>query len=80
MRKPAYVSINAQVIRRNATKGTDDPPIRIARLRNDRKPRYAHEVEIDGPSRLVYDKDNRILACGARLVLQTYDDCVKVIR
>lgn len=66
-----YISINACTIRKNATKGTNEPPIRIAKSRTDSKPKYAHNVTIHGPSILLYNPDSRILKSGARLVLVT---------
>jgi hypothetical protein len=80
-RKPAFISINAQTIRRNAVLGMNDAPIRIARSRSDKAPRYASEVVIRGPSRLIYDPGRRILACGARLALEVQDAAdVEVVR
>jgi hypothetical protein len=66
-----YISINGHTIRRNIKRGTDDPPIRIARTKSDPAPVYAREVRILGPSRLIYDPAQCILKCGARLALQT---------
>jgi hypothetical protein len=68
-----FVSINGHTIRKRG-----DQPIRIAKSRSDQKPVYANEVEIVGPARLVYDRDNSIMRCGARLVLECAD--VKVVR
>lgn len=65
-----YVSINSHTIRKNAKHGTNEPPIRIAKTRSDSKPRYAHEIEIIGSSRLIYDPCKAIMKCGARLVLE----------
>lgn len=73
-----YVSINAATIRRNAVLHKTEAPIRIAKSKGDAKPVYASEIEIVGPARLVYDPENKILRCGARLVLECAD--VKVIR
>lgn len=73
-----YVSINAHVIRRNATYGTNDPPIRIAKRLKDQKPVYAHEIKIKGEAKLVYQPDAPILACGARMVLIADD--VEIVR
>lgn len=73
-----YVSINAHTIRSNAKHGTDDPPIRIARTKSDAKPVYAHEIELVGNARLVYDPTKAIMRCGARMVLIADD--VKVVR
>jgi len=72
-----FVSINGHVIRGNAKNGTKFPPIRIASSRSDKKPVYASEIEIIGSSRLIYDPGRRILACGARLVIEAQE--VKVI-
>lgn len=74
-----YVSINGNVIRGNARHGTDDPPIRIARSPSDAKPRYAREIAIQGPSRLVYSPDKPIMRCGARLVLEV-EGAVEIVR
>lgn len=76
----AYLSINSHVIRRNATRGTNDPPIRIARRRTDARPTYAREVTFAGKSRLVYSAHSAILRCGARMVLEVDGDTLKVIR
>lgn len=73
-----FISINGPTIRRNAVLQMDDPPIRIARTRSDQKPRYAHEVNILGPSRLVYTPHAKQLRCGARLVLECDD--VQIVR
>ena len=75
-----YVSINGGTIRKNAILGTNEPPIRWARTRSDQKPRYAHEVEIVGKCRLVYNPKKPILRCGARLVLQAEDGAVRIVR
>lgn len=74
----SYVSINAHTIRHNAVTGSDGPPIRIARTKSDKKPRYAHSIEINHPARLIYDPCKKILACGARLVLEV-DGPVEIV-
>jgi len=66
-----YISINSHIIRKNVKDGENAPPIRIAKSKHDKSPIYAHEVSIDGPSKLLYDPDKKILNCGARLVLET---------
>jgi hypothetical protein len=74
---PTYVSINGHTIRKNAVTGSNEPPIRIAKSKNDGKPRYAREIAIHGPSRLIYSPEKPILKCGARLVLEA--ETVEVI-
>jgi hypothetical protein len=73
-----WVNINRNVIVRNAKRKTSDPPIRVAQGKRG-KPTYAHEVEIMGPSRLVYDADKPVLPCGARLAIATEAE-VKIVR
>jgi hypothetical protein len=75
-----YISINAHTIRKNAVTGSDEPPIRIARSRSDQKPRYAREIKINGPSRLIYNNEKAILRCGARMVLETETGSVEIVR
>lgn len=75
-----YVSIHGHRIRSNARHGTNEPPIRIARTRSDPKPQYAHEIRINGPSRLLYSPGKPILRCGARLVLETAEGNVEVVK
>lgn len=75
-----YVSINGSIIRRNAMRGEDNPVIRIARSRSDNKPRYAHEIAIDQPCRLVYQPDGAIMKCGARLVIEAPRGSVRIMR
>lgn len=76
----AYVSINGQTIRKNAVTGSKDAPIRIACSRSDPKPRYAKQIQINGPSQLLYSPDTPIMRCGARLVLTAAYDDIKVLR
>jgi hypothetical protein len=73
-----YISINGHVIRSNAKHGTGLPPIRIASSKHDRYPRYANEITIDGPSRLIYSPEKSILNCGARLVIEA--EAVTIIK
>ena len=41
---------------------------------------YCHEVEIQGPSHVIYGgNDKPLLSCGARVVIKTESD-VKVIK
>lgn len=76
----AFISINGHTIRKNAVNGTNEPPIRIARSQRDKKPRYAREICIAGPSQLIYSPDEPVMGCGARLVLLALNGDVKVVR
>ena len=73
-----YVSINGHTIRKNSLTGSRDAPIRIAKSPSDKRPIYAHEIEIVGPASLIYNPDKPIMSCGARLILKCAD--IKVVR
>lgn len=73
-----YISVNRQVIQRNAKTGSDDPPLTY-RTGKSGGARHARELEIDGPSRIIYSNVDPILSNGARLVIAT-EAKVKVIR
>jgi hypothetical protein len=62
------IHVNQHIIRGNRRDGTNDPPITIKTSRANVR---AHEVRIDGPSRLVYSPD-KPLSCGARLWVETH--------
>lgn len=61
------VHVNQHAIRRNAKEGTDDPVLTVKTYKDNR---YARQVEILGPSRLVYSPD-KPLSCGARVWIET---------
>ena len=64
------IHINQHVIRRNHKTGEREPVITIKRGRTNN---FAHEVEIDGPCRVVYSPD-KPLPCGARVWVETEAD------
>jgi hypothetical protein len=60
------------VIRSNKKHGKDDPVITI---KQGSKNTYCHEVQINGPSKMIYGgNDKPILSCGARVVIETESD------
>ena len=61
------IHVNQHVIKHNLKYGADLPPCRI---QTGRKSQYCREVEIKGPSRMVY-QPNDPLSCGARLWIET---------
>mgnify|MGYP000046385013 FL=1 len=61
------IHINQHVIRANAKNGTNDPAITVKTYKDST---YAHRVEIDGPSSVVYSPD-KPLNCGARVWVET---------
>lgn len=61
------VHVNMNAIRSNKKHGTNLPPISIKVSGGNVA---AHEIEIKGPSKLVYSPD-KPLACGARMWIET---------
>lgn len=66
----SIVHVNQHVIRANGKTGARDPCLTVKRGRTNR---YAHEVTIDGPSRIVYSPD-KPLACGAKVWIETQSE------
>lgn len=74
-----YIHVNQHRIRSNKSKGTSLPVIAI---KQGRKNTYCNEVEILGPSRVIYGGHGcdvkPLLSCGARVVIETEGE-VKII-
>lgn len=60
------IHVNRQHIAMNAKDGGSRP---VYTIKKGRKTRYAREVQIEGPSKLVYNGDQ--LSCGARAWIET---------
>ena len=70
--KKTYIHVNQHVISSNKKHGKDDPVITI---KQGSKNTYCHEVQINGPSKMIYGgNDKPILYCGARVVIETESD------
>lgn len=64
-----YIHVNQNVIRSNKKNNENKPVLTIKEGRNNT---YCHEVEIHGPSKVIYGgNDKPILPCGARVVIKT---------
>ncbi|MNE36369.1 hypothetical protein D3C80_1301770 [compost metagenome] len=61
------IHVNQHVIKSNAKNGENNPTLTVKTYKENR---YAHEVEINGPSRVVYSPD-KPLSCGARVWIET---------
>jgi len=61
------IHVNMHKIRFNKKHGTNDPVITVKTSHSNR---YAHEVEIRGPSTVMYRPD-KPLSCGARVWIET---------
>ena len=70
---PTIIHVNRQHIAKNAKDGGNRP---VYTIKRKGKTLYAREVEIHGPSRLVYD--GRQLSCGARAWIETDADVTLV--
>lgn len=68
------IHVNQHVIKRNAKTGEAEP---VLTVKQGRKNTYAHEVEILGPSRVVYSPE-KPLSCGARVWVETESEVVFV--
>lgn len=62
----AIIHVNRQHIAMNSKDGGNRP---VYTIKRNGQTRYAREVVIDGPSRLVYNGDQ--LSCGARAWIET---------
>jgi len=63
-----YIHVNKNTILSNAKHGTNEPAVRYQKGEWG-KSTYCHELEIPGPSRMIYSPHEPILPCGARLVV-----------
>ena len=64
------IHINRNVIQHNAKYNKTLP---VCRIQEGKKTRYGQEVEIHGPSKMVY-KPESPLRCGAKLWIETESD------
>lgn len=64
------IHINRNIIQQNAKNGERKP---VCRVQKGKEVRYCMEVEIKGPSRMVYRPDNP-RPCGAKLWIETDSD------
>jgi hypothetical protein len=71
------IHVNQHHIRSNKTKGTNLPVITV---KQGTKNTYCNEVEILGPSKIIYGGPGRdakpLLGCGARVVIETESDVI----
>jgi len=61
------IHVNQHVVKRNSKTGEREPVITVKQGRTNT---YAHEVEILGPSTVVYSPD-KPLSCGAKVWVET---------
>ena len=61
------IHINQHKIRSNKKHGLNEPVITVKTSKSND---YAHEVEINGPSKVIYSPD-KPLSCGAKVWVET---------
>jgi hypothetical protein len=66
--RKTVIHVNQFAIRRNIHAAEPEP---VLTVKSGRSNTYAHEVEIDGPAKIVY-RPTKPLGCGARVWLETY--------
>ena len=71
------IHVNMHVVRKNHKTGERKPALTVKTSKSNT---YCHEVEINGPSRVVYGgNDKPLLSCGARVVIET-ESSVDIIK
>lgn len=70
------VHVNQHVIKANAKSGDRDPVLTVKTYKDNT---YAHEVEINGPCRIIYSPD-KPLSCGAKVWIETQSEVVPIVR
>lgn len=66
------IHVNQHVIKANRKNGVNDPVLTVKTYKENR---YAHEVEIEGPSKIVYSPNNP-LSCGAHVWMETQGEVI----
>jgi hypothetical protein len=64
------IHVNQHVIKSNRKNGVNDP---VLTVKNYKENKYAHEVDIKGPSKVVYSPD-KPLSCGAHVWIETQSE------
>ena len=66
------IHVNQHVIRSNKKNGEKKPVLTVKTYKSNTS---AHEVEINGPSKVIYSPD-KPLSCGARVWIETESEVV----
>ena len=66
------IHVNQHIIRANKKNNESNPVLTVKRGKSNN---YAHEVEILGPSKVVYSPD-KPLSCGAKVWIETENEVV----
>jgi hypothetical protein len=68
------VHVNQHVIKANRKTGATDPVLTVKTYKTNT---YAHEVDINGPCKVVYSPD-KPLSCGAHVWIETQSEVIVV--
>ena len=66
------IHVNQHVVRSIKKHGKKEPVLTVKTYKSNT---YAHEVEINGPSKVIYSPD-KPLSCGARVWIETESEVV----
>jgi hypothetical protein len=66
------IHVNQHVIKSNRKSGANEPVLTVKTYKDNR---YAHEVSVLGPSKIVYSPD-KPLSCGAHVWIETQSEVV----
>jgi|TARA_B100001094_G_C17653071_1_gene540589 hypothetical protein len=66
------IHVNQHKIRSNIKNNVKEPVITVKTSKSNN---YAHEVKIEGPSKIIYNPD-KPLSCGARVWIETDEKIV----
>ena len=64
------IHVNQHVIKANRKNGVNNPVLTVKTYKENK---YAHNVEISGPSKIIYSPD-KPLSCGAHVWIETYNE------
>ena len=68
-KRKTYIHVNKHVIRSNKKNNENEPVITV---KQGSKNTYCHEVQVNGPSKVIYGGNEKpLLSCGARVVIET---------
>ena len=66
------IHVNQHKIRSNIKNNVKEPVITVKTSKSNN---YAHEVKIEGPSKIIYNPD-KPLSCGAKVWIETSDEVI----
>lgn len=68
------IHVNQHIIKSNRKHGKQDPVLTVKTYKENR---YCHEVEINGPTKVIYRPDNP-LSCGAHVWIEADSEHINI--